>query len=70
MEDTSLRTQQITPFGVDYLESGESLYLHCVDFEFMHACTVMSLPFMALNLVGGHVSYIRDRRTVLFPDGH
>jgi hypothetical protein len=61
----------VTPLGVDFLEFGELLCLHCVDFQFPLTCTVKSLPFMSLNLVGGHVSFTdnhRERRIVMFPD--
>lgn len=58
--------------GVGFLEPRDILYLYCVDFQFKFDFIVTSLPFMELELVGGHVSFpdkLHERRIVLFPNG-
>ena len=51
------------------IEPTDILYLYCVDFQFLLDFTITSLPFMELELVGGHVSFpdkLHERRIVLF----
>ena len=58
--------------GVDFLQPKDILYLYCVDFQFMLDFAIISLPFMELELVGGHVSFpdkLHERRIVFFPNG-
>ena len=54
--------------GVGFLQPTDILYLYCIDFQFILDFTITSLPFMELELIGGHVSFpykVHERRIVL-----
>ena len=57
--------------GIGFLEPRDILYLYCVDFQ-LTLDFITSLPFMGLELVGGHASFpdkLHERRIILFPNG-
>ena len=59
----------VKPHVVNFLQPEGKLYLHCIDFEFTCDFNLRDLPFMSLNLVGGHVSFIHnagERRIAMF----
>jgi len=63
----------VKAFGEDVIQAQQHLYLHCIDFHFIHSCTIKSMPFMTINLVGGHVSFDdnpRERRIAMFPNNN
>jgi hypothetical protein len=70
--DFKMNAITVNTQGIGFLEPTDILYLYCVDFQFLLDFTITSLPFMELELVGGHVSFpdkLHERRIVLFPNG-